>query len=446
MSPFGGFAQNFVLVGDGADGSGNNSNTSLFGGFAQNIALIGGGSRLVRQQHARRVQLRAGRSGSADNAGNNKGGGFNVAIFPGDTRAELQRAGLLQLLRRTVRELSSALQVSAASATLAGMDFSRVALSDEDESFRDDLRSFLNELVTDEVIARDRETGENFDEGVHMALGAAGYLAADFKSEADGGFSRLRKRIWDLEIGRAHTPWFHWGTTAMVARAIEQFGSAELKDEVLDKTLSGHFRLCLGYTEPEGGSDVATCKTRAVRDGDGWIINGSKMFTSNAQNASYVFLITNTDPEAPKHQSLTMFLVPLDSPGVEIQALRTVDGDRTNITYYSDVRIDDRYRIGEVNGGWAVLREALNDEHGTVERLDDGLQKVAAMSEHVLLLAEAVDKVAAVAADEDSVKYRLGRGIARMEAAMSTPDMFGRVANAQAMRDVSLGPDGHHGS
>jgi alkylation response protein AidB-like acyl-CoA dehydrogenase len=318
------------------------------------------------------------------------------------------------------------------------MDFSRVVLSEEDESFRDDLRSFLNELVTDEVIERDRETGENFNEGVHMALGAAGYLAADFKSEADGGFSRLRKRIWDLEIGRAHTPWFHWGTTAMVARAINQFGSAELKDEVLGKTLSGQFRLCLGYTEPDGGSDVATCKTRAMRDDDGWIINGSKMFTSNAQNAAYVFLITNTDPDAPKHQSLTMFLVPLDSPGVEIQALRTVDGDRTNITYYSDVRIDDRYRIGEVNGGWAVLREALNDEHGTVERLDDGLQKVAAMSEHVLLLAEAADKVAALSADEDSVKYRLGRGIARMEAALSTPDMFGRVANAQAMREVSL--------
>ena len=91
-----------------------------------------------------------------------------------------------------------------------------------------------------------------------------------------------------------------------------------------------------------------------MRDGDGWIINGSKMFTSNAQNAHYVYLITNTDPDAPKHQSLTMFLVPLDSAGVEIQPLRTVDGDRTNITYYSDVRVDDKYRVGEVNGGWAV--------------------------------------------------------------------------------------------
>ncbi len=317
------------------------------------------------------------------------------------------------------------------------MDFSRVELSDDDRAFRDELRAVLREIVTDEVIARDRETGENFDEGVHLALGRRGYLATDFKPEAEGGFTRLRKRIWDLEIGRAHTPWFHWGTTAMVARAVNQFGCDELKDEVLERTLSGEYRLCLGYTEPEGGSDVATCKTRAVRDGDDWIINGSKMFTSNAHNASYVFLVTNTDPDAPKHQSLTMFLVPLDRPGVEIQALRTVDGDRTNITYYSDVRIEDRYRIGEVNGGWTVLREALNDEHGTVERLDDGLQKVAVMSEHVLLLAEAVDKVAALTADDESVKYRLGRGIARMEAAMSTPDMFGRVANAQTMRDVA---------
>jgi 3-oxocholest-4-en-26-oyl-CoA dehydrogenase alpha subunit len=318
------------------------------------------------------------------------------------------------------------------------LDFSLVELSDEDQAFRDELRAFLAGVVTQEVIQRDRETGENFDEGVHLALGEAGYLAADFNDEADGGFSRLRRRIWNLEIGRAHTPWFHWGTTAMVARAIVQFGSPELRDEVLAPTLSGHYRLCLGYTEPEGGSDVATCKTRAVRDGDGWIINGSKMFTSNAHNASYVFLVTNTDPDAPKHQSLTMFLVPMDSPGVEIQPLRTVDGDRTNITYYSDVRVADKYRIGEVNGGWRVLREALNDEHGTVEREADGLDKVAAMTEHVLLLGEAVDRIAAtVSLDDESVKYRLGRSIARMEAAMSTPDMFGRVAIAQTMRDVS---------
>ena len=229
---------------------------------------------------------------------------------------------------------------------------------------------------------RDRETGENFDEGVHLALGAEGYLAADWNDESDGGFSALRRRIWDLEIGRAHTPWFHWGTTAMVAQTVQQFGSAELTDEVLPGVLSGQIRLCLGYTEPEGGSDVATCKTRAVRDGASWIINGSKMFTSNAHNAKYVFLLTNTDPDAPKHKNLTMFLVPLDSPGVEIQPIRTIDGDRTNIVYYSDVRVDDKYRIGDVNGGWAVLRAALDVEHGTVDGDADGLQRIAVMSEH----------------------------------------------------------------
>ncbi|UNB50367.1 acyl-CoA dehydrogenase family protein [Mycolicibacterium sp. YH-1] len=327
------------------------------------------------------------------------------------------------------------------------MDFAHVELSDEDSAFQTELREFLASIVTDEVIARDRATGENFDEGVHLALAERGYLERDYRPAEDGGFTAVRRRIWELEIGRAHTPWFHWGTTAMVAKSVEQFGSRELVAEVMPGVLAGRLRLCLGYTEPDGGSDVATCKTRAVRDGDGWIINGSKMFTSNAHNAQYVFLITNTDPAAPKHKSLTMFLVPLTSPGVEIQAIRTVDGDRTNITYYSDVRIPDHYRVGDVNGGWSVLREALNAEHGTVERDAEGLQKIATMTEHLLLLADGLDRVAGIVGrpdstgrrpvDDESVAYRLGRAAARTEAARSTPEKFGRVAIAQALRELT---------
>jgi alkylation response protein AidB-like acyl-CoA dehydrogenase len=175
-------------------------------------------------------------------------------------------------------------------------------------------------------------------------------------------------------------------------------------------------------------------------DGSSWIINGSKMFTSNAQNAQYVFLLTNTDAQGPKHKNLTMFLVPLDSPGIEIQPIRTLDGDRTNIVYYSDVRVDDFYRIGEVNGGWAVMRSALDSEHGIVDPEDHGLQYIAAMAGHGDLMAEVVDKVAALVADldDESVKYRLGRAVARLEAALSTPGMFGRVAIAQTMREISL--------
>ncbi|OBG54233.1 acyl-CoA dehydrogenase [Mycolicibacterium fortuitum] len=322
------------------------------------------------------------------------------------------------------------------------MDFSTVELSAEDEAFRTEVREFLAGVVTEDVIRRDRETGDNFDEGVHLALGAAGYLEKEWKTEADGGFSRVRRRIWELEKRRAEVPWVTWGTTAMVARSVAKFASPEIRDDVLRGVFDGTVRLCLGYTEPEGGSDVAACKTRAVRDGDQWVINGSKMFTTGAHNCQYVFLITNTDPDAPKHKSLTMFLVPLDSEGIEIQGIRTVDGDRTNIVYYSDVRVDDKYRLGDVNGGWTVVREPLDAEHGAVAAADDGLADVAIMMHQAGFMAEAADNVAALvgrsgAVDDGSVAYRLGRSVARLEASLSSPSIFGRVALAQTMRDIA---------
>ncbi len=323
------------------------------------------------------------------------------------------------------------------------MDFSRVELSAEDEAFRTEVREFLAAVVTEDVIRRDRETGDNFDEGVHLALAAAGYLEKEWKTEADGGFSRVQARIWQLEKRRAEVPWVTWGTTSMVARSVAKFAQPEIRDDVLRGVFDGTVRLCLGYTEPEGGSDVATCKTRAVRDGDGstWIINGSKMFTTGAHNCKYVFLITNTDPDAPKHKSLTMFLVPLDLPGIEIQGIRTVDGDRTNIVYYSDVRVEDKYRMGEVNGGWTVVREPLDAEHGAVAAADDGLADVSIMMHQAGFMVEAADNVAALvgarAAEDTSVGYRLGRSIARIEASLSASSIFGRVALAQTMRDVA---------
>jgi 3-oxocholest-4-en-26-oyl-CoA dehydrogenase alpha subunit len=326
------------------------------------------------------------------------------------------------------------------------MDFSRVPLAEE-QAFLDEVRAFLRTHVTEEVRRRDRETGDNFDEGVHLAMGAAGYLEAEWKQEAEGGFDRVRRRIWELEKRRAHAPWVTWGTTALVARSVTAFGSPELQSEVMPGVFSGHVRLCLGYTEPEGGSDIATCKTRAVRDGDGWVINGSKMFTTGAHNCQYVFLITNTDPDAPKHKSLTMFLVPLDLPGIEIQGIRTVDGDRTNIVYYSDVRVDDKYRLGAVNEGWSVLRAPLDVEHGAVAAAADGLDDVSILMHQAGFMAEALDAAATSVGrvdaagqrllDDGSVAYRLGRCAARMEAAYSATGIFGRVALAQTMRDIS---------
>jgi alkylation response protein AidB-like acyl-CoA dehydrogenase len=322
------------------------------------------------------------------------------------------------------------------------VDFSPIELSTEDRVFAAEARDFLGRHVTAEVLARERDCGDSFDEQVHLALGAAGYLERELAQEADGGFSRVQARLWQLEKRRAHIPWVTWGTTALVARTVMELAAPQVRDEVLPGVRSGHIRMCLGYTEPDGGSDVATCKTRAVPDGDSWVINGSKMFTTGAHQSQYVFLLTSTDPQAPKHKGLTMFLLPLSSPGVEVQGIRTVDGDRTNIVYFSDVRVDDRYRIGPVHGGWAVLRGPLDVEHGAVDADTDGLGDVSILDHQAGYLALALDRAAAAVGhgiDDDSVAYRLGRAAARMEAGLSTPNIYGRVAQAQMMRD--LAPD-----
>ena len=224
----------------------------------------------------------------------------------------------------------------------------------------------------------------------------------------------------------------------MILQAVLKYGSQELLDEVVPGVYHGEVRFALGYTEPEGGSDIATAKTKAVRDGDEWVINGQKMFTTGAHQRQYVFLLTNTDPNGRRHRNLTMFLVPLHAPGIEIQGLRTVDGARTNITYYSDVRILDRYRLGDVNDGWTVLSGPLATEHGAGAANPAGLSDISVMSGFGANMAEAADAAAAIAAiDDESVAYRLGRAHARIEAALSTPGIFGRVAISQTMRDVA---------
>jgi alkylation response protein AidB-like acyl-CoA dehydrogenase len=200
---------------------------------------------------------------------------------------------------------------------------------------------------------------------VHRALGKAGLLFPDWPKEwggrgADPDSTRASVSVW-REVGYTPPP---RGVTAMVGHIVQKFGSPELQQEVLIRFASGEITACLGYTEPSGGSDVFAAKTRAVRDGDGWIINGQKMFTSGADQASYVLLITRTDPDAPKHKGITVFLVPLDKPGIEIQPVYTFMDERTNATFYADVRIGDRYRLGEVNAGAKTLAAALSMEQG----------------------------------------------------------------------------------
>ncbi|HEV2993219.1 MAG TPA: acyl-CoA dehydrogenase [Acidimicrobiia bacterium] len=241
--------------------------------------------------------------------------------------------------------------------------------------FRAEVRAALAEACTDDVLERVAATGTVHDWGLHRALAGRGLLGAGWPVEW-GGADRDEHDVLALweELERAGAPADGWGTTELVARTLALVGTDEQRRRVIPSFLAGDILVCLGYSEPDSGSDVAAATTRATRDGDDWVINGQKMFTTLAHEAAYVFLLTRTNTEAPKHRGLTMFLVPMDRPGIEITPVRTLSGERTNITYYSDVRVPDACRVGDVDGGWDVMRVALAFERrptmvGELDRL-----------------------------------------------------------------------------
>lgn len=243
------------------------------------------------------------------------------------------------------------------------MDF---RLEDHIEAFREEVRQFVDERMSNELEERIYRTGVSHDDDFIGGMSDRGWYAAGWPEEWGGpGHDPLEILAMREELHRRDAPTYSIGTTMMAAKAILHAGNDELKRDILPKALRGEVIIVLGFSEPEAGSDVANAQTRAVRDGDEWIINGSKLFTTNAQIADYVFLLTRTNPDVAKHRGLTTFLVPMKQPGIEVQAVFTLSGERTNITYYTDVRVDDRWRIGDVDGGWRVMTGSLQDEHSS---------------------------------------------------------------------------------
>src|SRR3984957_15025947 len=311
------------------------------------------------------------------------------------------------------------------------MNFSELQLDAEQEQFAKEARAFLDEVVTEEVHEEERRTGNGFNLKVHLALGEKGWLTPTWPVDEGGAaLDAVRARIRELEMARARIPSITAGTTRLVYSAVEKYLDREILADLKPKVAAGEVRFCLGYTDPNGGSDIANSTLRAVRDGDEWVLNGSKIFTTGAQNCQYTFLITRTDPELPKHKGLTMFLVPLDTPGVEIQALRTFAVERTNIVYYSDVRISDKYRLGGVNDGWSVLHGPLDEEHsigGEADKFADlsgGTQFVTerARAPHVAVAwATTPREDGSRPADDPLVRYRLGQIEMDIQAALCTP-------------------------
>ena len=240
-------------------------------------------------------------------------------------------------------------------------------LGDAAERLRAQVRAFLDEALTPELRARLHFSWDGHDPDFQQQLAAAGLAYPHWPREYGGGErDAYETHVVSEELERAGFTIYAVATTAIIAEAVMKFGSEEVKRDVLPRVARGEAVFSMGYTEPSAGSDVAAVSTRAVREPDGdWVVDGQKMFTSGAHLAQYVFLLTRTNPDAPKHRGLTLFLVPLDTPGIEVQPVHTVGDERTNITYYGGVRVPDRYRVGEVDGGWAVLAYALELEHGT---------------------------------------------------------------------------------
>ena len=258
-----------------------------------------------------------------------------------------------------------------------GFDF---RLGPDVAAFRDEVRTFLAEHVTPKVIEDAHHTGTIHDWGLHRAMADAGWISAGWPAEFGGqGRSPLEMNSLTEEMYLSGAPVDGLGVASLVAHTLLIDGTDWQKRTIIPEILSGQAMCCLGYSEPDAGSDVAACATKAVRDGDEWIINGQKMFTTLAHEAHYVFLLTRTNTEVAKHKGLTMFVVPMDQAGISITPVHTMGGERTNITYYDDVKVDDRYRVGEVDGGWKVMMTALVFERNSawygelVRLLDHGL-------------------------------------------------------------------------
>lgn len=324
-----------------------------------------------------------------------------VALQAGDPRDEL-----LRVTDRMFRGERTALP----DAGEQPFDFD---LGEAANSFRRVVRKFFEDNLTEELRAHAHFSWDGHHPEFNVKLAEAGLAFPSWPREFGGEERGLYEQM-ALEEEFYHAGWatHPLGTTRMVGATLMALGSEALKAEVLPRLARGEAITSLGFTEPSSGSDVAAAQTRAVRDGDEWVINGQKMFTSGANLARYVLLLTRTDPEAKKHRGLTMFLVPLDTPGIEIQPVFTISDERTNITYYSDVRVPDLYRIGEVNGGWAVLSHALEIEHaGVYPNHHEELIEIA------VEWAKTTQRNGGPAMDDPRVRERLGLAATHFEAA-----------------------------
>ena len=243
----------------------------------------------------------------------------------------------------------------------------QIAFTEEQEALRKELRAYFADLMTPEVqeemASGDGEYGNgDLYKRLVRQMGEDGWLGIGWPSEY-GGQNRtmIEQLIFMDEANLANAP-VPFLTINTVGPTIMHYGTDEQKQELLPKILGGQLHFSIGYSEPEAGTDLASLTTRAVKDGEEWVINGQKMWTSLIQYADYVWLAVRTDPDAPKHKGLSMLLVPTSAEGFSWTPVRTMAGVTTSATFYQDVRVPLGALVGEENKGWNLITNQLNHE------------------------------------------------------------------------------------
>jgi alkylation response protein AidB-like acyl-CoA dehydrogenase len=243
-----------------------------------------------------------------------------------------------------------------------------IGYTEEHEALRNELREYYENLLTPEVEAQlvaSHGIGPDMRRVVKQ-MATDGWLGIGWPKEYGGqGRSAIEQFIFFDESMRAGAP-VPMLTINTVGPTIMQFGTPEQKEFFLPKILAGDIHFCIGYTEPGSGTDLASLQTRAVRDGDEYVINGQKIYTSLAGDADYIWLATRTDPDVSKHKGISMFIVPMDTPGIKVVPMTLLGDHNINYTFYEDVRVPAANLVGGENNGWTLITNQLNHERVTL--------------------------------------------------------------------------------
>jgi len=247
-----------------------------------------------------------------------------------------------------------------------------LALTEEDLAFRDEVRGFIAENLTDDIRrGADLATGPFAEHDIGQRwfakLAAKGWSAPMWPAEHGGpGWSAIQRYIFDTECGAAGAPAFLIMGTRMVGPVLMHFGTEAQKQKYLPRILSGEDTWCQGYSEPGSGSDLASLKTRAVRDGDDYVINGSKIWTTYAQHANRMFCLVRTSTEGKAQEGISFILIDdFQAPGITVDPIITMAGDHeVNQVFFEDVRVPAENLVGQENSGWTVAKYLLEFERG----------------------------------------------------------------------------------